>query len=80
MAYYAYKGVRDLLPQYIIDRQGPDYEGGGDYDGDQWDAAADYIVDLIASNAILRAKVSYYEEQLDKAAQFRKAADNQGPF
>jgi len=44
MAYYAYKTVRDLLPKFIIDKQGEDYEGDGDYDGDQWYAAQDYIL------------------------------------
>lgn len=53
MAYYAYKQVRDLLPQHIIDAQGPDYEGDANYDGDQWDAAADYIEELKAQNAQL---------------------------
>ncbi len=42
MAAYAYKYVRDRLPQFIIDKQ-VDYEGDGNYDGDQWYAAADYI-------------------------------------
>lgn len=46
MAYYAYKVVRDLIPQFIIDRQGEDYEGTSDYDGDLWYAAEDYIVYL----------------------------------
>jgi len=34
MAAYAYKYVRDRLPQFIIDKQ-VDYEGDGNYDGDQ---------------------------------------------
>lgn len=46
MAYYAYKTVRDLLPKHIIDAQGSDYEGNGNYDGDQWYAAAAYINEL----------------------------------
>jgi hypothetical protein len=46
MAYYAYKEVRDLLPQHIIDAMGPDYEGACDYNGDMWSAAALYIVEL----------------------------------
>ena len=44
MAYYAYKTVRDLLPEFIIKKQGEDYEGDGNYDGDQWYAAEDYII------------------------------------
>lgn len=43
MAYYNYKFVRDQLPQWIIDRQGPNYEGDGNYDGDQWIATSEYI-------------------------------------
>jgi hypothetical protein len=43
MAYYNYKIVRDQLPSWIIEAQGPDYEGDGNYDGDQWCAAAAYI-------------------------------------
>ena len=46
MAYYAYKHVRDLLPKFIIDKQGDKYEGDGNYDGDQWYAAEDYILYL----------------------------------
>lgn len=46
MAYYAYKTVRDLLPPHIIEAQGPDYEGDGNYDGDQWYAAEAYILEL----------------------------------
>lgn len=48
MAYYAYKNVRDLLPDHIIKAQGEDYEGTCDYDGDMWIAAADYIIELKA--------------------------------
>lgn len=44
MAYYAYKTVRYLLPEFIIKKQGEDYEGDGNYDGDQWYAAEDYIL------------------------------------
>ncbi len=43
MAYYAYKTVRDLLPKWIIDQQGPEYEGDSNYDGDMWYATEDYI-------------------------------------
>ena len=43
MAYYAYKTIRDILPKFIIELQGEDYEGNGNYDGDQWYAAEDYI-------------------------------------
>ena len=46
MGYYACRKVKDLLPDYIIKQQGPDYEGGCNYDGDMWYAAADYILDL----------------------------------
>ena len=56
MAYYTYKQVRDLLPQHIIDAQGPDYEGDGNYDGDQWNAAADYIDELITQRDTLTAE------------------------
>jgi hypothetical protein len=46
MAYYAYKEVRDILPQWLIDSQGASYQGEADYDGDQWIAAAEYIIYL----------------------------------
>ncbi len=57
MAYYAYKNVRDLLPQHIIDKQGPDYEGEANYDGDMWIAAADYIEELVAQRDALAAQL-----------------------
>jgi hypothetical protein len=63
MAYYAYKTVRDLLPKHIIDAQGPDYEGDGNYDGDQWYAAKAYINEL--RNLILEAVVLIKDRQLD---------------
>ena len=47
MSYYNYKYVRDILPEWITKEQGEDYEGGCDYDGDQWCAASDYIYYLI---------------------------------
>ena len=43
MAYYNYKRVAYNIPEFIIKQQGDDYEGGCDYDGDLWCAAADYI-------------------------------------
>jgi hypothetical protein len=46
MAYYAYKRVQQLIPQHIIDKQGKNYNGDPSYDGDLWDAAADYIEEL----------------------------------
>lgn len=47
MAMYAYKFVRDQLPPYLTtDKEG--YEGDANYDGDQWDAAAEYIAALEA--------------------------------
>lgn len=58
MAYYAYKTVRDLLPDHIIKAQGPDYEGDGNYDGDQWYAAADYINELKARIEVLEAELA----------------------
>ena len=64
MAYYAYKQVRDLLPQHIIDAQGPDYEGAADYDGDQWVAAADYIVELREQNETQRYEIQALEEKV----------------
>lgn len=64
MAYYAYKQVRDLLPQHIIDKQGPDYQGDGNYDGDQWNAAADYIVELKESLAAKDVRLAADELEL----------------
>lgn len=46
MSYYNYKYIRDRLPKFIIDEMGEDYEGGCDYDGDQWIAADNYIEHL----------------------------------
>ena len=66
MAYYAYKQVRDLLPQHIIDAQGPDYEGDANYDGDQWDAAADYIAELKETVAKQDALLRQALEALEK--------------
>ena len=40
MGAYAYKYVRDYLPEFVKD---DDYEGSADYDGDQWYAAEEYI-------------------------------------
>lgn len=62
MAYYAYKAVRDLLPEHIIEAQGPDYEGDGNYDGDQWYAAEDYILELIQHRAELLKVLMQMEE------------------
>lgn len=47
MAYYAYKTVRDLLPDHIIKAQGDAYEGNPNYDGDMWYATEDYINELL---------------------------------
>lgn len=57
MAYYAYKEVRDLLPQDVINRMGPDYEGSCDYDGDMWSAAALYIEDLLEEIETLKQQL-----------------------
>lgn len=46
MAYYAYKTVRDQLPEWIIEAAGSEYEGDANYDGDQWYAASAYITFL----------------------------------
>ena len=58
MAYYAYKEVRDILPDWLIDEQGPSYEGAADYDGDQWTAAAEYV-------EYLQRVVLYFDPQHD---------------
>jgi hypothetical protein len=42
MGAYPYKFVRDQLPPYLT-TEDKYYEGGCDYDGDQWSAAASYI-------------------------------------
>ena len=45
MAYYTYKNVRDQLPSYVTDGiEG--YQGDPGYDGDQWEATANYIDEL----------------------------------
>ena len=60
MAYYAYKEVRDLLPADTAEkyqfRYGEEYEGGANYDGDMWIAAADYIVELLDKIKELESK------------------------
>ena len=64
MAYYAYKRVRDLIPDHIIKAQGEDYEGDGNYDGDQWDATADYVqrLELELKKQIRTSKVVFDAE------------------
>lgn len=57
MARYAYKEVRDLLPNHIIENMGPDYDGDANYDGDMWCATANYIEELIAQRNALQAKI-----------------------
>ena len=47
---YSYKYVRDLLPGYLTDDV-EGYEGDPGYDGDQWDAASEYIEELEAELA-----------------------------
>jgi len=64
MGYYACRKVKDLLPDYIIEQQGPDYEGGCNYDGDMWYAAADYILDLKSQRDELLAAL----KEIDDAA------------
>jgi hypothetical protein len=54
MGYYAYKNVRDAIPQAFQDAwevkfkedAGRDYEEDPGYDGDMWLLAADYIKHL----------------------------------
>lgn len=54
MANYAYKRV--LLPKHIVDAMGPDYDGDPNYDGDMWDATANYIDELLDHrNSLLEA-------------------------
>lgn len=55
MAHYSYKLVRDLLPKHIIDDMGADYEGDGNYDGDQWVATEAYIEQLLVQRTKLVA-------------------------
>jgi hypothetical protein len=57
MAFYAYKTVRDLLPDHIIKSMGDDYEGAADYDGDQWYAAEAYINELVKERDTLRQQL-----------------------
>lgn len=52
MAYYAYKMVRNLLPnryteELFKERNGREFDGTADYDGDYYVAAAMYIEDLL---------------------------------
>lgn len=47
MAYYAYKEVRDLIPNEFRDKYiehiDSGYEGEANYDGDMWSLTAQYI-------------------------------------
>lgn len=60
MAYYAYKNVRDLIPDDFREafekrwkeETDRDFEGAADYDGDLWHMAADYIRSLQQRAAI----------------------------
>lgn len=63
MAYYAYKEVRDMLPQHIIEAQGPDYEGDPNYDGDMWYATADYISELLGKIVELEQQLKAQKEE-----------------
>ncbi len=65
MAFYSYKRVRDLLPPYIIEAMGPEYEGNADYDGDQWDAAAMYIESLLTQLNAAKNKIKELEMKND---------------
>lgn len=67
VAHYAYKTVRDLLPPHIVEAQGPDYEGDGNYDGDQWYAAEAYILELIAQRDTLLAALRGVVRAADRA-------------
>ena len=68
MAYYAYKTVRDLLPKHIIDAMGEDYEGDGNYDGDQWYAAESYILELQAHRSTLLEALKTARDHIDMAS------------
>ena len=43
MAYYAYKVVRDQLPQWIEDACPEDFDHDANYDGGQWYKTSAYI-------------------------------------
>lgn len=63
MAYYAYKQVRDLLPEpytssLFKERTGQAFEGTADYDGDYYIAAALYIEDLLEEIKNLKEKIN----------------------
>jgi hypothetical protein len=60
MAYYNYKHVRDLIPDDFRDKfieeynkNGYEYEGTCNYDGDMWLLAAAYIEELLEKIKIL---------------------------
>lgn len=69
MAYYAYKTVRDRLPGWIVKAMGENYEGDGNYDGDQWYAAEAYIKFL--ENRLIKLGVDFtdYTDEEFKTAQ-----------
>lgn len=58
MAYYAYKTVREILPDWVIAEQ-EDYQGDGNYDGDQWYAARDYIEYLMGCIQVLEPSFDF---------------------
>lgn len=75
MAYYAYKAVRDLLPAHIVKEMGEDYEGDGNYDGDQWYAAEAYILELQAHREELKQALIGLDEAYCRAGTNLNAAE-----
>lgn len=68
MAAYPYKDVESQIPEYIIQKQGKGYEGSAGYDGDLWEAASDYIMDLEkALKLALSGKVSEIDDDVLEA-------------
>lgn len=68
MATYPYKAVESQIPAYIIQKQGKGYEGSAGYDGDLWEAASAYIMDLEkALKLALAGKVSEIDGDLLEA-------------
>jgi hypothetical protein len=77
MAYYAYKEVRDLIPdwfrdEYIakIEAEGGEYVGDSNYDGDMWSLTAEYIHYLLYENLNKDTQISLLLEGLNASSSY----------
>lgn len=69
MAYYAYKVVRDQLPQWIEDACPEDFDHDANYDGGQWYKTSVYITFLEKRIKSLGGDLHPNEEDVKEAVQ-----------